>query len=102
MGIDRDQINEAFVLGLATVGSAAPGEDTLYSPGPEFRTLHSTLLYQGDRRFLSVQPIVDGAPQISVRFSKQEMDEPQKVFVPLNFDVGDPVEVFSRLPSPAR
>jgi len=41
--IDRDQINETFVLGLATVGSAAPGEDTLYSPGPEFRTLHSTL-----------------------------------------------------------
>jgi len=31
------------VLGLATVGSAAPGEDTLYSPGPEFRKLHSTL-----------------------------------------------------------
>jgi peptide/nickel transport system substrate-binding protein len=43
MGIDRDQINEAFVLGLATVGSAAPGEDTLYSPGPDFRKLHSTL-----------------------------------------------------------
>ena len=42
-GIDRDQINETFVLGLATVGSAAPGERTLYSPGPEFRTLHSTL-----------------------------------------------------------
>jgi ABC-type transport system substrate-binding protein len=42
-GIDRDQINETFVLGTATVGSAAPGEQTLYSPGPEFRTLHSTL-----------------------------------------------------------
>jgi peptide/nickel transport system substrate-binding protein len=42
-GIDRDQINETFVLGLAVTGSAAPGERTLYSPGPEYRTLHSTL-----------------------------------------------------------
>jgi peptide/nickel transport system substrate-binding protein len=42
-GIDRDQINETFVLGLAVVGSAAPGERTPYSPGPEFRALHSTL-----------------------------------------------------------
>jgi peptide/nickel transport system substrate-binding protein len=41
--IDRDQINETFVLGLAVTGSAAPGERTLYSPGPEYRTLHSTL-----------------------------------------------------------
>ena len=42
-GIDREQINESFALGLGVVGSAAPDESTLYSPGPEYRTLHSTL-----------------------------------------------------------
>ena len=61
----------------------------------EFRTLHLTLVYQGDRRFLSQEPIVAGAPQISVRFSKPKQDEPLKLFVPLNFDDGDPCrEVF--------
>ncbi len=42
-GIDRAQINETFVLGLGEVGSSAPGENTIYFPGPEFKTLHSTL-----------------------------------------------------------
>ena len=36
----------------------------------QFRTLRFTLVYQGERRFLSLEPIADGAPQISVRFSK--------------------------------
>ena len=40
-GIDRAQINETFVLGLAQTGSAAPGERTPYFPGPEYRTLHT-------------------------------------------------------------
>jgi peptide/nickel transport system substrate-binding protein len=40
-GIDRKQINETFVLGLAQTGSAAPGERTPYFPGPEFKTLHT-------------------------------------------------------------
>jgi peptide/nickel transport system substrate-binding protein len=40
-GINRQQINETFVLGLGQVGSAAPGERTPYSPGPEYRTLHT-------------------------------------------------------------
>jgi hypothetical protein len=62
----------------------------------QFRTLHFTLAYQGERRFLSLEPIADGAPQISVRFSKQKTGEPLKLFVPLNFDEGDPVEVFTR------
>jgi len=62
----------------------------------EFRTLRVTLVYQGERRFLSREPIADGAPQISVRFSKQKIGEPLKLFVPLNFDEGDPVEVFTR------
>ena len=42
-GIDRQQINETFVLGLGQTGSAAPGERTLYFPGPEFKTLHTAL-----------------------------------------------------------
>ena len=40
-GIDRAQINETFLLGLGQTGSAAPGERTLYFPGPEFKTLHT-------------------------------------------------------------
>ena len=63
----------------------------------QFRTLRLTLVYQGERRFLSLEPIADGAPQISVRFSKPKMGEPLKLFVPLNFDEGDPVEVFTRV-----
>jgi len=39
-GIDRSQINETFVLGLARTGSAAPGERTIYFPGQEYKTLH--------------------------------------------------------------
>jgi hypothetical protein len=62
----------------------------------EFRTLRFTLLYQGDRRFLSREPIADGA-QVSVRFSKRKIGDPLKLFVPLNFDEGDPVEVFTRV-----
>jgi CubicO group peptidase (beta-lactamase class C family) len=63
----------------------------------EFRTLRLTLVYRGERRFLSREPIVAGAPQISVRFSKQRMGEPLKLLVALNFDEGDPVEVFTRV-----
>jgi CubicO group peptidase (beta-lactamase class C family) len=63
----------------------------------QFRTLRFTLVYQGKRRFLSLEPIADGAPQISVRFSKPKIGEPLKLFVPLNFDAGDPVEVFRRV-----
>jgi CubicO group peptidase (beta-lactamase class C family) len=62
-----------------------------------FRTLRLELVYQGERRFLSVKPIADGAPQIRVRFSKRKTGEPLKLFVPLNFDAGDPVEVFTRV-----
>lgn len=63
----------------------------------QFRTLHCTLVYQGERRFLGLKPMVDGVPQISVRFSKPKRDEPVKLFVPLNFDEGDPVEVYTRV-----
>ncbi|HXN30223.1 MAG TPA: serine hydrolase [Polyangiaceae bacterium] len=63
----------------------------------EFRTLRLTLVYQGDRRFLSREPVAAGAPQISVRFSKPRIGETLKLFVPFNFDEGDPVEVFTRV-----
>ncbi len=63
----------------------------------EFRTFRLTLIYRGQRRFLSREPIAAGAPQISLRFSNQTTGEPLKLFVPLNFDEGDPVEVFTRV-----
>jgi hypothetical protein len=63
----------------------------------QFRSLRSTLVYQGERRFLGLEPVVDGVPQLSVRFSTPRLDEPLKLFVPLNFDAGDPVEVFTRV-----
>jgi peptide/nickel transport system substrate-binding protein len=43
MGIDRDQLNETFWLGIGTVGSPAPGESMPQSPGPEWRRKWSTL-----------------------------------------------------------
>jgi peptide/nickel transport system substrate-binding protein len=36
LGIDRDQLNEAFWLGVGSAGSVAPAPDTIYSPGPEW------------------------------------------------------------------
>jgi peptide/nickel transport system substrate-binding protein len=43
LGIDRDQLNETFWLGMGTPGSYAPGESEIQSPGPEHRTLNHTL-----------------------------------------------------------
>src|SRR6185295_9448884 len=43
LGIDRDQLNEGFFLGLGVPGSVAPGEQTVYSPGPEYRTVWAVL-----------------------------------------------------------
>ena len=42
LGVDRDQLNEAFWLGLGVPGTHAPWEQSPYSPGPEFRTLWAT------------------------------------------------------------
>ena len=42
MGIDRDQLNETFWLGLGKPGSLAPEETAPDSPGPEWRTKWST------------------------------------------------------------
>jgi len=63
----------------------------------QFRSIRLTLVYQGGRRFLSREPIVDSAPQLSVQFSQPRTGEPMKLIVPLNFDdPADPVEVFTR------
>jgi len=42
LGIDRDQLNEAFWLGVGTAGSVAPSPDTLFSPGPEWNKKWAT------------------------------------------------------------
>ena len=43
LGIDRDQLNETFWLGVGTSGSVVPTEDAPQSPGPEWRTKWATL-----------------------------------------------------------
>jgi len=47
LGIDRDQLNQTFWLGLGTPGSPAPAEVMPESPGPEWRNKWST--YDPDR-----------------------------------------------------
>ena len=42
LGMDRDQLNEAFWLGVGTPGSQVLAESSPYNPGPEYRTMHST------------------------------------------------------------
>jgi hypothetical protein len=63
----------------------------------QFRTIRLTMVYRGNRQFLSLEPAFDGAPQLSIRFSTRRVGEPLKLFVPLNFEAGDPVEVFTRV-----
>lgn len=43
LGIDRDQLNEAFWLGVGTASSTAPSPVTIYSPGPEWNKRWATL-----------------------------------------------------------
>lgn len=43
MGIDRDQLNETFWLGVGTPGSVVPAESSPYNPGPEWRKKWSVL-----------------------------------------------------------
>ena len=43
LGIDRDQLNETFWLGVGTPGSPAPGESMPQNPGPEWRKKWSVL-----------------------------------------------------------
>ena len=43
MGMDRDQLNEAFWLGVGTPGSVAPAPDTVYSPGAEWNQKYAKI-----------------------------------------------------------
>ena len=43
LGIDRNQLNETFWLGVGTPGSPAPGDSMPQSPGPEWRKKWSVL-----------------------------------------------------------
>lgn len=43
MGIDRDQFNEAFYLGLGGAGSAVPADTNAFYPGDEWRTMWAEL-----------------------------------------------------------
>ena len=42
LAIDREQLNQAFWLGLGTIGSPIPADDMPESPGPEWRKRWST------------------------------------------------------------
>ncbi len=42
LGIDRDQINESFFLGLGTPSSPVPADNSPQNPGPEWRTRWAT------------------------------------------------------------
>jgi peptide/nickel transport system substrate-binding protein len=42
LGINRDQLNEVFWLGLGTPTSMAPADNNKYNPGPEYRTMWAT------------------------------------------------------------
>ena len=41
LGIDRDQVNETFAMGLGVPGSPVVADDHPYNPGPEYRKLWS-------------------------------------------------------------
>jgi peptide/nickel transport system substrate-binding protein len=43
LGIDRDQLNQTYWVGLGDPGSAAPGPQSPYYLGPESRTKNATL-----------------------------------------------------------
>jgi peptide/nickel transport system substrate-binding protein len=43
MGIDRDQLNETFWLGVGEPGNVGPSEESPYSPGPGSRKKWATL-----------------------------------------------------------
>jgi hypothetical protein len=60
------------------------------------------MVYRGDRRFLSSEPIADGGPHIAIRFSKPDRGTPMMLFATLNFDDGDPVQPFIRVSSTPR
>jgi peptide/nickel transport system substrate-binding protein len=42
LGVDRDQINQAFFLGTSVPTATVPGDDSMYFPGPEWRVKWAT------------------------------------------------------------
>jgi peptide/nickel transport system substrate-binding protein len=52
LAIQRDQINEAFFLGLGTAGSAVVEEGHPHNPGPEWRTKWSTFDQKSSNQML--------------------------------------------------
>jgi hypothetical protein len=62
-----------------------------------FRSFRFTLVYQGNFEFLSKESIVSGGPRLAVRFSNSAVGDIKQLFIPLNFDVDDPVEVFTKV-----
>lgn len=55
LGFDRDQINEAFFLGIGTPGSPIPSPENPYYPGDDYRTLwHSKDIEQANQLLDSI------------------------------------------------
>ena len=71
LGIDRDQLNEVFWLGLGEPGGPAPAEDSLYSAGPGSRKLHSTLDVKQANELLDKLGLVKGPDGVRQRTDGQ-------------------------------
>jgi CubicO group peptidase (beta-lactamase class C family) len=64
----------------------------------QFRDFRLTLVHKGGRRFVSLEPIAESAPHISVQFPRPKPGGLPELVVQLNFDDdADPVEVFTRV-----
>ena len=72
LGIDRDQLNEVFWLGVGTPGSVAPAPDSLYSPGPEWNKKWAVLdLEASQRPARQGRPVEEGWRRLSVAHRRQ-------------------------------
>ena len=94
MNVAKTTLDFPIETVAGTYEHPAYGEITIRTKGDdelamELRTLRFTLAYRGARRFLSREPIADGGPHIAVRFANE------KLIAALNFDAGDPVQVFT-------
>ena len=66
LGIDRDQLNETFWLGIGTPGSPVPAESMPQNPGPEWRKKWSVLERRpGQRAARQDRPGEEGFPPAS-------------------------------------
>jgi hypothetical protein len=62
----------------------------------QFRHFRFTLVYQGKLGFLSQEPFSTGAADFG-SILEPEARRVSKLFVPFNFDLDDPVQVFTRV-----